>query len=278
VFTPIPGVPAAPPTSGLVAAAERPDPGQLPKWELGLSWIPERCGTEYQLAPFCAEPVVEDYEVPRPSAGYYRPIELRIAELCSTLNGPVDEARVRRVAEAQTPFAIARELWTGAASIADPYEAPFGTTQTVNAHLASADASVVGGSAASARVAIGRLEQEALVDSHGQQVFLHVPVAALPQLDGYVYRVGRELYTLAGNVVVADGAYPGTGPNGQPAGDTVWVYATSPVQVLTSPLEIEPDGPDAVDRSTNTRTTWTSRVFAALFDPCVHLATELDLS
>jgi hypothetical protein len=56
----------------------------------------------------------------------------------------------------------------------------------------------------------------------------------------------------------------------------VWAYATSPVTVLKSPLTVIED-PDAVDPATNTRTTWTSRVFAATFDPCVHLATEITL-
>lgn len=273
MFTPVPGVPAAPPVlSGLVASAGPPP--IIDRWETGLAWVPERCGTDYQLVPLCDAPVGA-YTAPRPGSAYYQPVGLRIADECSTMGGPVDIERVRRVAEAQTPFAIARELWDGAGSQADPYDVGASSGLT-NAYLASADAEDVGGSAAEARVAVGRLEQAALETTHGQQVWLHLPITVLPQLHGYVRPVGQQLITLAGNVVVADGGYPGTGPNEEPAGATVWGYATSPVQVLMSPLDLIED-PDAVDHATNTRRVWASRVFAATYDPCVHLAAEITL-
>ncbi|SHL53039.1 hypothetical protein SAMN05443637_13512 [Pseudonocardia thermophila] len=277
MFAPVPGVPAAPPAFGLVASAERPDPAQLPNWELGLVWVPERCATEYRLAPACVAADPADYRPPRPAeAVYYRPVDLQLAEECSTLSGPVDEARLRRIAEAQTPFAVARELWSGAGTQADPFDSPAGSSQT-NPYLASAAATEVSGSpAASVRLGIGLLEQAAMEAAAGQQVFLHVPVMMLPQLGEYVYRVGQVLYTLAGNVVIADGGYEGTGPSGEPVGATAWAYATSPVSVLMSPLEIT-SGPESIDHATNTRTAWASRVVAALFDPCVHLAIEIEL-
>lgn len=271
MFTPVAGTPAAPPVSGLVASAGPPP--TLDRWESGLAWIPERCATTYQLVPWCDEPVVE-YDIPRAGAAYYRPVPLRVADQCSTMGGPADIERIRRVADAQAPFAIARELWDGELTQLDPFTV--GGQEVFNAYLASPDAEEVGTSAAEARVAIGRLEQAALESTHGQPVMLHVPILVLPQLHGYVQRVGQTLITLAGNVLVADGGYPGTGPAGEPAGATVWAYATPPVQVLTSPLVVI-EGDDAVDPQTNTRTVWASRIFAATFDPCVHLATEITL-
>lgn len=270
MFSNVQGVAAAPPASGLVASAVRPT---VDRWETGLAWIPERCGTTYQLVPICDEPAA-GYVAPRPGAAYYQPIGLRVADECSTLGGSVDLERVRRVAEAQAPFAIARELWGGALTQVDTYLV--NGVATSNAYLASADADTVGAAAAAARVGIGRLEQAALETSHGQPVYLHVPVVLLPQLHGYVRAIGQQLVTLAGNTVVADGGYPGTGPAGEAAGATVWAYATSPVSVLMSSLEIE-DDPSSVDHTVNTRTVWTSRVFAATWDPCVHLATEITL-
>lgn len=270
MFSNVQGVAAAPPASGLVASAVRPT---VERWETGLAWVPERCGTAYQLVPICDEPAI-GYVPPRPGSAYYQPVGLRIADECSTLGGPVDLDRVRRVAEAQSPFAIARELWDGALTKVDTYLV--GGVTTSNAYLASADAETVGAAAASARVGIGRLEQAALETSHGQPVYLHVPVLLLPQLDGYVRPIGQQLVTLAGNTIVADGGYPGTGPTGQAAGATVWTYATSPVSVLTSSWDIE-DDPSSVDHTVNTRTVWAARLFAATFDPCVHLATEITL-
>lgn len=271
MFSPVPGVAAAPPTSGLVASAARPD---IPRWEQGLAWVPERCATTYQLLPWCDEPAVA-YTPPRPGAAYHRPVELRVADECSTLGGPPDLERARRVAEAQSPFAIARELWTGELSATDPYTV--GAATLTNAHLASAAADVVGGSAASPLVGFGRLEQAALEATHGQPVMLHVPVMLLPQLWPVFRPVGQTLVTHAGNLLVADGGYPGTGPAGQPTAASVWAYATSPVAVLTSPWRLIDDDPSVVDSTSNTRTTWAARVFAATFDPCVHLATEITL-
>lgn len=271
LFTTIPGVPAAPPTHGLVASAVRPD---VQRWEQGLAWVPERCGSPYQLVPWCDVPEV-GYVAPRAGAAYHRPVGLRTADECSTLGGPVDLERVRRVAVAQAPFAIARELWEGDLTQTDPYDLD-GVSST-NAYLASPDATVVGASAANHSVGVGRLEQSALEATHGQQVMVHVPVMLLPQLADTVQPVGNQLITRAGNILVGDAGYPGTGPAGQAVGATVWIYATSPVAVLTSPWVIDTDDTSTVDRATNTRTVWATSVFAALFDPCVHLATEITL-
>lgn len=270
MFTPAPGVPAAPPAFGLVASAERPS---VAGWEDGLAWIPERCGTTYQIVSRCAEP--DPYEKPRPGAAYYQPWQLRFADECSTLAGRPDVDRVRRLVEAQTPFVVARELWTGEASAADPYIV--GSETVSNAALATVAADVVGDTPASALAGIGRLEQAALEESHGQQIYLHVPVLLLPQVQEYLYRVGTTLYTQAGSVVIADGGYPGTGPEGELVDDTAWVYATAPVAVFLSPVEIDDDDAVIVDRDTNTRTVWGHRMAAATFDPCVHLATEITL-
>ncbi len=272
MFTPTAGVPAAPPALGLVAAAARPT---LDRWEQGLAWVPERCGTSYQLVPLCADPT--DYEAPRPGAAYYQPVGVRLADECTTLGGPLDEERVRRIAEAQTPFAVARELWTGEGSAGEPYLIPGDNQPRINAALATDAADTIGTGPASARVAIGRLEQAAVEAAHGQQVYLHVPIAVLPQLDGYLTRRGQVLYTLADNVVVADAGYPGTGPEGETAGATVWAYATAPVQVLISPLSAIAIDRDTVTARTNTRTAWAERLIAATFDPCLHFATEIEL-
>lgn len=276
MFATVAGVPAAPPTYGLVASAVRPDPAALPRWEQGLAWTPERCATAYQLAPWCAEPVTQDYDIPRAGSAYYRPVDLRIADECSTLGGPVDEERVRRVADAQTPFAVARELWTGAATVADPHPLDDGT-EASNAHLASPAADVVGIGGADPLVGFGRLEQAALEATHGQPVMLHVPVMLLGRLADVFRPVGQQLITHAGNVLVADPGYPGTGPAGQAVAATAWMYATPPVTVLLSPWQLDLDEHSRVDRATNTRTTWASRVFAATFDPCAHLATEITI-
>jgi hypothetical protein len=271
VFTPTQGVvPAAPPTYGLVASAARPN---IDRWEGGLAWVPERCGAQYRLVPLCDQPD-DEFTPDRPGAVYYRPVGLDVADECSTMSGPLDEARFRRVADAMFPFAVARELWDGAGTKADPYSED---GQTTNAYLASPAATTVGGSAASAVKALGRLEQAALEASRGQTVMLHVPPVLAWQLVPNLFRVGQQLLTSVGNTVVVDAGYPGTGPSGQAAGATVWAYASAPVAVLASSWQFITDDPQTVDRSINTRTAWASRLIAATWDPCVHLATEVTL-
>jgi hypothetical protein len=273
VFTLTPGVPAAPPASGLVAAAAHPTPPD--HWEDGISWVPERCATTYQLVPWCAD--APAYTFPRPGAAYYRPVGARFADSCTTLAGKPDLERARRVAQAQLPFVVARELWSGTATKADPYTTAETTLtgQTGNAYLAAPTAVVVGGSAASPLAALGRLEQAALEASGGQPVMLHVPLAVGWGVAANLFRVGQHDFTASGNQVVFDGGYLGTGPAGQAAGGTVWAYATSPVAVYTADWQFITEDPQTVLKVKNTRTTWAATVFAALFDPCVHLATEI---
>lgn len=271
MFANVPGVPAAPPATGLVASAVPPPPG-IVGWEQGFSWIPERCGASYRLAPWCEEPDGE-FTPGSPGGAYYRPVSLEVAESCSTLNGRFDRERFSRTVEAVAPYAVARELWEGELTQDDEYDVR-GEPRT-NAYLASPAADIVG-TAAAPLVAFGRLEQEAMQASGGQAVMIHTPVMLLPRLGDAFRHVGQTLITHAGNVLVADAGYTGTGPAGQAVGATTWMYATAPVVVLMSSVAID-DDPSSVDHATNTRTVWGRRVIAAAFDDCVHLAAEITI-
>lgn len=272
MFTPVQGVAAAAPVTGLVAAAVRPT---IDRWEQGVAWIPERCGTRYRLVPWCDEPE-SGYEPNRPGTVHARPVGVQWAEECTTLSGEPDMERIRRSVEAQTPFVVARELWTGEGTQADPFTVD-GAART-NPYLASPDADVVGSGPLPATVALGLLEQAALEASGGQAVMLHVPVSVSWLVGEALHRVGQQMVTSSGSVVVFDAGYPGTGPDGQPAGETVWAYATSPVSVLMSAVRLVDSPAHTVDHVSNTRTVWAEREFIATFDPCVHLATEIAIN
>lgn len=274
MFTPTSGVLAAPPVTGLVASADRP-PDDGTRWETGISWVPERCGTGYQLVAWCTADDPDAYTEPRRSGAYYRPVGVRWADECSTLGGEPDTERLRRVAEATTPFVIARELWAGAKGQDDTYTIQ-GTTHS-NAYLASGDATEVGASAASLLTGLARLEHDAMEASRGQQVMLHLPTLLTANLGEYVRRVGNRLLTRQDNLVVVDAGYLGTGPAGEAVGATAWAYATAPVQVRMTPLQLAAGPAQTVDRASNTVTVWAERIFAATFDPCVHLATEITI-
>jgi hypothetical protein len=51
-----------------------------------------------------------------------------------------------------------------------------------------------------------------------------------------------------------------------------WLYATGPVQVRLSDIDIRQDPATTVDQTTNRQEIWADRLFAATFDPCVQLA------
>lgn len=210
-------VPAAAPTTGLVASSEvSVNDGD---WlRDGFVWRPERCITYQGFSP-CAT-IVGVPEVPDDDLVYHFPAAFRVRDACSTLSRARDPERVRRQAEAATSFIAAREFWTGELTTADP--GSVGGSPYPNRFLADGNATDVA-APADLTTALQVLEQAAMEASRGQRVYLHVPVGALPpQRD--VRRVGQLLYTAVDNVIVADGGYPGTG---------AVVPGTSEVQTVT---------------------------------------------
>lgn len=274
MFATVRGVAAAPPTTGLVASAARPDDGDY-RWTSGLVWVPERCGVGYQLIPWCSNDDPASLTPGTTAVTYHKPVVARVAVTCTTLGGGVDTERVRRVAEATTPFLVARELWEGDAAAAEAdFALPGGGTAT-NRYLASSSATTVGAAASTPEAALGELEAAALEASRGQRVMLHVPPTIMLRLSDHLTFVRPNWHTPLDNLVVCDGGYTGTGPANQAAGATVWAYASSIVQVRMTPIEIEDTPAETTDRAVNSQTVWASRVFAATFDPCVHLAVEI---
>jgi hypothetical protein len=258
-------VPAAAPSTSLLTAA-RPM-GEV-RWDgLPIGWHPERCITTQGFslcAPVVGLPVDED-----PGSQYTFPVAYRVRDWCTTLNGALDTERLRRQAEAVASFEVARELWTGALSAADPGE--IDGTPYPNPALASAEATTVTATGTLAE-RLAALEEAARVAAKGQQVFLHLPIHMVTPIANLLRRVGNTLYTALDSVVIADAGYPGTGPAGT---GTTWAYATGPVQVGLGSLELIA-GRDAstVQRGINRQEIWAERPFATAFDPCVHFAVD----
>lgn len=368
MFEPVQAVPAAPPTTGLVASAQRPnDTG----WEAGLSWRPERCVTHQGFTP--CDTLAGAPATPDDGIVYYAPPGFRVRDVCTTLSGDRDADRVRRQADAITSAVIARELWEGALTVAEP--ATIDGSPYVNAYLANGDATDVTPVATDLAGMVGELEAAAMDAADGQQVFIHMPAQFTLPLGAVLRRVGNLIYTPNDNVVVADAGYTGLGApvagtsevqtvtiTGAPTGGTftvtfsgqttaatafnapaatlqtnlnalpnldgvvvtgsaggpytvtfpatmgnvaqmtasgagltggtapavnvatttpgvapsfeagTWMYATGPVQVRMTSINVISDPRETVDRATNRQEIWAERVFAATFDPCVHFA------
>jgi hypothetical protein len=253
-------------TGTLWAAAVKPDGG---RWQTGLAWRPERCFTVAGFGPCDGSPAVPaepDITLPQ-----VYPVGYRVSDECTTLGGTLDTSRVQRQADAVLSYELAHELWTGALSIADPVTVD--GSPYVNPHLASADATVVPSTVTTVAGRLGALEQAAMAQAFGQQVVLHVPARYLLEIGSLLVIRGDSLYTPLGSVVVADAGYPGTGPAG--TGDS-WAYATGPVMAFSSQLELVTDMAATLNRLTNRRKVWATRYIAAAYDPCSHLAIDLE--
>lgn len=199
---------------------------------------------------------------------YYAPQVLRVEDICPVLNSDMsdDEARVRRQAEAVTSWTVARELWTGEHSDLNPYDTPEATGQ-VNARLTGgAGVQELTGTHEPLH-ALGALEQAARgqLGSLGMDVWIHMPITLVPLMRDGIVRDGTGLFTKTGARVIADAGYPGTDPADAAEAGALWMYATGPVEVRTTPVQVG----SFVDQRVNRVEITADRFYAATFDPCV---------
>lgn len=274
MFTEVQPVPAAAPAMGLLVSAVKPPRSESEQdWANGFAWRTERCPTwqGYDPCDTLETLPAEDGN----GIEYHRPVGYRVRDECTTLSGVFDTERVTRMSDAVASHVIAEELWEGTLTQANPYDTRDETNRTNN-YLARTTATTVGAGPYPIHEALGLLEEAARRDAGGQQIVIHMPIRLVPA-DGLV-KVGNLLYTHTGALVIADSGYTGTGPAGQAVTDeAAWMYATGPVTVRQSTVDIGTDPVSTVDRATNRRTVWAHRLFAATFDPCTHFAIQAAL-
>lgn len=204
----VPGTLATPVDAfNLLASAERP---QDSGWQNGITWRSELCA-DYQGIPYCGEPSGEAPEG-NDAIEHAMPVVLRTSDTCTTLSARDSQGRAERRADAITSYVVARELWTGEISRADQFVwSVSDETPQANNHLMDGTASVVVLSAATLIGKIAELEEAARSALLGQRVLIHAPLSVVSQLPD-LHRVGNELRTNGGTVVVGDAGYTGQGP------------------------------------------------------------------
>lgn len=187
--------------------------------------------------------------------------------------------RARRRIEAISSQAVARELWTGATSLGDPWQLPTGLTwelsnpspaagSYVNPHLR--DATLLNAGVTdptllpSAMSAIGQIEAAVADRTIGGPIYIHVPLDVLMGIAIGLDRRGDVLLTPAGSVVVADGGYPGTTDD---TNSTLAIYGTGPVQVWLGDPVVHDEPTWVVNPATNVARVWAERPALVLFDP-----------
>jgi hypothetical protein len=253
----------------LLASAESPQ-GDGDGWQAGLVWVSDGCPDWQGFSP-CAE---LDEAPPLGSAGpvYAVPVGYRVSHECSTLSGRFEQERARVQAERIASYVAARELWTGTLSKLDPYDLPNGgPLNQVNPHLASPSATSLPAET-DIMAALGELEGAAGDALLGGPVFIHAPVRLVARVGQNLERVGNELRTKTGAVIIPDAGYPGTGPAGTGTG---WMYGTGPVVVRLGAVTSDIEPSTTTDRKTNLRRAIAERMFGVAFDPCTHFAIQV---
>lgn len=272
----ISAVPAAPPRVGLITSARTNTDLRLPdRWTAGFSYEPENyCGGNGVADP-CSNTAT--FEADNRDIVTVDPVVLWAADACNTYATRDRAALAKRRLVACQSKQLAGELWEGTVSQA--------SANVGNRFLASPLANTVSLQALAVSDGLACLE-EALAACSCSRSMIHVTNGLMTYLarERLVTRVGDVFITANDTLVVADAGYTGTGPEGQPAvSGSVWAYGTDIVNVALADIEVTPrEDIEAMTQTgahlyDNTLTYRASRLAAAWWDGCCHLAIPFDI-
>jgi hypothetical protein len=283
-------MPAVPPRQGLIPALGTFDGVEDTDWVAGFTWLPEGPGTGGGAEPItCMGNTGTLAPDAPPGAATADTIAVWAADQCAP-QGALSrdwQGRATRQLRAQESFHLAAELWDG--GVAQVIEAQEGLAEPATRYLAGPDTwsdRVTESGAASALNGLACLEAGLASALSGARGLIHVTPQVLVHLVGanLVHRDGQQLVSPNGHLVVADAGYTGTGPVGEPAGDTQWGYATDMMRVLLGPVQVLPnslqsarDYAEGLNRATNLVTVYAMRVAAYQWAGNAHLAAEFDI-
>lgn len=204
---------------------------------------------------------------------------LYASDRCSTLGSRTRDwkGRAKRRLQAGQSYALALELWDGAATQAD--------ADSENIWLSGSGTQsdeVTSGPTASVK-ALACLVQALGGILFGGQGMIHMTsqmLVILNSLDALRFD-GGIWTTPMGHIVVADAGYSGSGPDGVPAGDSQWMYGTPMIDVKLGPIDHpgRPDTIESVDVSVNDQLVWAQRVALLQWEnTCGIAAAEVDIA
>lgn len=224
------------------------------------------------------------------------PFAIWEAESCTAMGEErfIAAQRATTLLEATTSKKVASELWRGTIAQAASF-----SNRRLNNPTATGNLGKINGAAAVNRVAaFAALEQSIGEQGSGAQGYIHCTrrTASFWSNDQLIERVGNRLVSKLGTIIIADAGYDGSASNGtipSAAGITAWAYATGPVSLWVSDIEvasgtqaspvpdISGDGPDgnlaaSLDRSSNLITVRAYRYAVATFDSPLHVGVLVD--
>jgi hypothetical protein len=217
------------------------------------------------------------------------------ADSCSAMGNErfVAAETAKILLEATTSKKIAKELWRGDIAKAQGWSNRRLSNPTALNNLGKINA----GAAVNRIAAFAALEQSIGEQGSGATGYIHCTrrTAAFWASDHLIERVGNRLVSPLGTVIVADAGYDGSDSTGAftAAGTTAWAYATGPVRVWVSDIEIQTSnqilpplgiGPqdmndligEGLARDTNLITVRAYRYALAAFDSTIHVGVLVD--
>lgn len=267
----VPSPPAAPPRTGLVASARKPqDPPGL-RWQSGFAYAPENCAG-MTTAAGCA--VTSDMTIGANRAEVdYDPVLLVAGDKCSTFGfGARDyDGRARRLMEAATSKLLAAEFWKG--TVAKANNLP-------NNYLARIAANTLTNGPVNDVDGLACLEAGLAAAGVGRKMIHCTPSTLTHWMNAYLItqQPGSMIWTTAHDtIVVSDDGYDGSSPDAVAARNgSVWAYGTDIVDVRLDTIEVMGTFDQQVDRLHNLVELRAQRLAAATWDGCAHVAVELN--
>lgn len=257
------------------------------RWELGLQWLPDGCGTGgvWRVCGAANVPAEKPRSTP-PGVVGWQPTEFYADWASSTWAfEAIDwEERALNRLKRTMPLELEQEFWLGTAAQAGGFPNPYLSNAGTATILAASVAQPL-------TYALGQLQASLAGCLGSVPGVIHAPRQVVTQwLSAYVVEkvldedgVSR-IYDAFGNSVIAGAGFDGTGPGdtAPPALDsTLWAYATSPVyHFLGEPQVIgvlDDENGGAVNRSTNEVHVIAEQVAGAVFDECCHFAVLVDI-
>ena len=207
----------------------------------------------------------------------YDPFAVEVEVECSTF-GFESRNYITEVEEAmllQQGKAVEHEFWTGTL-------AKLSTVASDNPYLAkstSTNVTPTPGTAVSVRQGFALLEG-ALASAGAYRGHIHAPRDVVSMVSDDLLVTGDRLETILGTSVSAGTGYAKTGPTGSAeTGTKRWIYATGPVSVFLSDIDIfSPSPSETVDTTVNTIKIKAHRFAAPVIDGCGVFAVLVDLS
>jgi len=272
--------PLLPPRISLLSAATIIDTDSE-RWGNSIAWEPEGCGDNTGVFdPQC------------PTGEVTKDVDASCLEACSGAfvawaaktrstfdlrdkqTGEDLKAQIERKLLACESKIIEGEIYTNSLQLC---------TQAIAATGESFTDLTPGSGAVRPEVAIAVLEGALAETNCGQRSMIHVTPFILSRIIalggfGLLTLVDNVWLTPTGNAVVPGRGYDGRFPDGSAAtASAEYIYATSWVAIRRGAVQIYPrDLKQAVARSTNDVLFYAERLAVGQWDPCTHLAIEVD--